>query len=502
MSTRFDLAAAPRARLIFSALLLALLVLALRPAVSSALTLPANFADETVVTGIDRPISIAFTPDGTMLIGAEAGVVRVYAGGSLSAQPALDISAKVCSDQERGLMSVAVDPAFATNRFIYVYYTFKKLGACQYASNGDTLLPVNRVSRFVLGANGVADPASETVLIDNIPAPEGYHIGADLDFGKDGYLYVSTGDGGCQYSDPVWCDRYNAASRDQHVLLGKILRITRDGAIPPTNPYQGPDSARCAATGITAAGNKCQETFAWGLRNPFRTAFDPDAAGTRFFIGDVGEITWEEIDLGTAGADYGWNVREGHCATRIDDRLRPAAGRHDESDPRLQPRHRLHVRDRRGVRPQRGLAGPVRPHLPVRRPHLRPHVRAQRAARGHLHAVGFRAGLRRLRPHRHGVRAERHRLGALLHQLERAGTGDPPHHLHRYSPRPSRARGARPLCGCRSFLPSTPARPRTVATERRSRTVRARHPRSPRASSRSGPRMRMDGRRARLVPCC
>ena len=314
MSTRFDLAAAPRARLIFSALLLALLVLALRPAVSSALTLPANFADETVVTGIDRPISIAFTPDGTMLIGAEAGVVRVYAGGSLLPQAALDISAKVCSDQERGLMSVAVDPAFATNRFIYVYYTFKKLGACQYASNGDTLLPVNRVSRFVLGANGVADPASETVLIDNIPAPEGYHVGADLDFGKDGYLYVSTGDGGCQYSDPVWCDRYNAASRDQHVLLGKILRITRDGAIPPTNPYQGPDSARCAATGITAAGNKCQETFAWGLRNPFRTAFDPDAAGTRFFIGDVGEQTWEEIDLGTAGVDYGWNVREGHCA--------------------------------------------------------------------------------------------------------------------------------------------------------------------------------------------
>jgi glucose/arabinose dehydrogenase len=315
LSIRFDLTASVQARRALGLLLLALLVVGLTPAASNALTLPANFTDQTVVTGIDRPTSIAFTPDGRMLIGAEAGIVRVYEAGSLVTQPALDISSRVCSDQERGLMSVAVDPAFKTNHFIYVYYTYKKLGACQYGSNGDTLLPVNRVSRFVLGNDDVADPASEKVLIDNIPAPEGYHIGADLEFGKDGYLYASTGDGGCQYSDPVWCDRYNAASRDQNVLLGKVLRITRDGAIPPTNPYQGTDSATCAATGVTAAGKKCQETFAWGLRNPFRMAFDPNATGTRFFVNDVGEITWEEIDLGKAGADYGWNVREGHCAT-------------------------------------------------------------------------------------------------------------------------------------------------------------------------------------------
>jgi glucose/arabinose dehydrogenase len=306
--------AARAARWALIALALAMPLLAVHPPGAGAATLPSGFADQTVVTGIDRPTSLAFTPDGRMLIGAEGGTVRVYKSGALLSQAALDISAKVCSDQERGLMSVAVDPAFASNHFIYVYYTFKKLGACQYGSNGDTLLPVNRVSRFVLGNNDLADPASEVVLIDNIPAPEGYHIGADLEFGKDGYLYASTGDGGCQYTDPVWCDRYNAASRDQHVLLGKILRITRDGAIPSTNPFQGDDSARCAATGVTTPGKKCQETFAWGLRNPFRIAFDPNAAGTRFFINDVGEVTWEEIDLGKAGADYGWNVREGHCA--------------------------------------------------------------------------------------------------------------------------------------------------------------------------------------------
>jgi glucose/arabinose dehydrogenase len=309
--TRRPLIAAVRALLL--ALIAAIAFLASHDAAHAA-TLPTGFADSGVVSGIDRPTSIAFTPDGRMLIGAEAGLVHVYQGGALVAQPALDISAKTCSDQERGLMSVGVDPAFTTNHFIYVYYTYKKLGACQYGSNGDTLLPVNRVSRFVLGSNDVVDPASEKVLIDNIPAPEGYHIGADLDFGKDGYLYVSTGDGGCQYTDPVWCDKYNAASRDENVLLGKILRITRDGGIPPTNPYQGTDSAPCASTGVIAAGKKCQETFAWGLRNPFRTAFDPTATGTRFFINDVGEVTWEEIDLGQAGADYGWNVREGHCA--------------------------------------------------------------------------------------------------------------------------------------------------------------------------------------------
>jgi glucose/arabinose dehydrogenase len=290
-------------------------VLAAASPSAAAPTLPSGFADQTVVPGLDRPTSLAFTPDGRMLIGGEAGTVQVYENGMLRSPAALDISAKVCSDQERGLMSVAVDPSFATNHFIYVYYTFKKLGACQYGSNGDTLLPVNRVSRFVLGDDDVVDPASETVLIDNIPAPEGYHIGADLHFGHDGFLYASTGDGGCQYTDPVWCDHYNAASRDQNVLLGKVLRITRDGAIPASNPYQGPDSARCAATGVTDPGKKCQETFAWGLRNPYRLAFDPNTDGTRFFINDVGEIDWEEIDQGTAGADYGWNVREGHCAT-------------------------------------------------------------------------------------------------------------------------------------------------------------------------------------------
>ena len=127
---------------------------------------------------------------------------------------------------------------------------------------------------------------------------------------------MSTGDGGCDYAGDSGCFELNDAARDRHVLLGKILRVTRDGAIPAGNPCQGAGTARCNIDRPhRPPASRCQETFAWGLRNPFRLAFDPNSPTTRFFINDVGEITWEEIDLGQAGADYGWNVREGFCAT-------------------------------------------------------------------------------------------------------------------------------------------------------------------------------------------
>jgi glucose/arabinose dehydrogenase len=164
------------------------------------------------------------------------------------------------------------------------------------------------VARYALSSDNVA--TFNRVLVDNVPA--GGHNGGDLHFGKDGYLYVSTGDGQCDYAGDSRCGGKNDASRDQHALVGKILRITRDGAVPADNPYRGVDSARCNAPGTTEPGKRCQETFAWGLRNPFRMAFDPNAAGTRFVVNDVGELYWEEIDEGQAGADYGWNVCEGN----------------------------------------------------------------------------------------------------------------------------------------------------------------------------------------------
>ena len=273
---------------------------------SAAPPVPPNFEDVPIAS-VTAPTALAFTPDGRLLITTQTGQLRIYQNGALIATPALDIASRICTNSERGLLGIAVDPAFASNNFIYLYYTLNRTGSCDSTA-------VNRVARFILAGNNTVDPATELVLIDNIQSFAGNHNGGDLHFGKDNLLYVSVGDGGCDYANDSGCAGANDASRDRHVMLGKILRITRDGAIPATNPYQGANSGRCNVNGITTAGNWCQETFASGLRNPFRIAFDPNAAATRFFINDVGQSTWEEIDEAVSGADYGWNVREGHCA--------------------------------------------------------------------------------------------------------------------------------------------------------------------------------------------
>jgi glucose/arabinose dehydrogenase len=287
--------------------LLPLLILLAAPL---AAAVPAGFTDSLVAT-VGSPTAMAFTPDGRLLITTKAGQLRIYQNGLL-ATPALTFPASsICNGSERGLLGVAVDPAFATNHHIYLFYTFNKFNSCPQGDSSSPLNPVNRVSRFTLPDSNVIDPSTELVLVDNMPSPNGNHNAGDLHFGRDGYLYISIGDGGCDHANDSGCAGANDAARDQHVLTGKVLRITRDGYIPLDNPFQGPGTARCNVTGQTTAGNKCRETFAWGLRNPFRFAMDPNAVGTRFFINDVGQGLWEEIDRGFAGVDYGWNLCEG-----------------------------------------------------------------------------------------------------------------------------------------------------------------------------------------------
>jgi glucose/arabinose dehydrogenase len=295
-----------RVSLVGILLLSACLLLTILQAKPAAAAVPPGFVDE-VVASSPNPTALAFAPDGRLLIAERPGRLWVYEDGQLLTAPALDISSNVCSNSERGLLGVAVDPGFGTpgNNYVYLYYT-AKVGATCDGSRDD----VNRVSRFTMSGDTL-DPASETKLIDNIPSTAGNHNAGDLHFGKDGFLYVSVGDGGCDYASPNNCQYNNDAARDRHILLGKILRITRDGGIPPDNPFTGTNSARCNVGGRTTPDKICQETFAMGLRNPFRMAFDPDVAGTRFFINDVGGASWEEIDLGTPGADYGWNLCEG-----------------------------------------------------------------------------------------------------------------------------------------------------------------------------------------------
>jgi glucose/arabinose dehydrogenase len=302
----------PRTALLLLVCALGLLV----PAGSEAApTLPADF-DDTLIASMERPTAIAFAPDGRVLITSQLGTLRVYKDGALLPDPAIDLSAKVCANYERGLLGVVPDPNFADNHYVYLYYTYNKTGHCEVYN------PVNRVSRFVLRDDSTIDPDTETVLIDGIPSTHGYHNAGDLHFGKDGYLYVSVGDGNCDYTGTGNCGALNDAARDLNALVGKVLRITADGGIPPTNPFLGSASVRCN-TGTAAPGKQCQEIYAFGLRNPFRIAFDPNAGRTRFFINDVGNNVREEIDVGQAGADYGWNLREGHCETLVPDNCGP-----------------------------------------------------------------------------------------------------------------------------------------------------------------------------------
>ncbi len=289
--------------------LIALFLLMQLFAVSALLaaTPPADFSD-VLVTNLNSPTALAFTPDGRLLITQQTGQLRVYQSGTLVTIPALDLNIGnlICSDFERGLLGVAVDPNFATNHFVYVYYTFNKHNASDRNScdhNNASNEPVNRVSRYTLSNVNVA--SGEIVLVDNIPSPNGNHNAGDLHFGKDGYLYISVGEGGV-----------SANARRLDLLSGKILRVDRDGLPPAANPQAGTSGARRCGhpSGVPAGAGPCSEMYAWGLRNPFRMAFDPNAAGTRFFINDVGQNAWEEIDEGQIGVDYGWNCREGKHA--------------------------------------------------------------------------------------------------------------------------------------------------------------------------------------------
>ena len=287
-----------------------------------AQTLPTGFVRESVLA-VSAPTALAFTPDGRLLVTTQGGRLLVKSGAAPEVS-ALTFNAastgadpKICTESERGLLGVAVDPLFASNQFIYLFYTARNGSTCQagsYVSAGNyvtTGRPVNRVSRFTLGNDNLVVPTTELVIVNNMPSPGANHNGGDVHFGKDGFLYVSIGDGGTDYAGDSGSAGSNDAARDKHVLTGKILRVTRSGGVPPGNPFTGVGTGVCAVTGATTAGNHCQETFAWGLRNPFRFSMDSNAVGTRFFINDVGQGAWEEVDEGKAGADYGWNCREG-----------------------------------------------------------------------------------------------------------------------------------------------------------------------------------------------
>ena len=253
------------------------LIVSLLASPVSAATVPAGFSDELVTSGLTRPTAMAFAPNGRLFVAEQDGALRVIRNGVLLAAPFVTLT--VDSVGERGLLGVAVDRAFGSNRFVYVYHTVPGSPAH------------NRVTRFTANGDTAAVRSAKVLLDLDFLSVKTNHNGGNLQFGQDGKLYVFVGENG---------NREN--SQSLATRLGKVLRINKDGTFPATNP-----TSFDALSGTTSRVNKA--IWAVGLRNPFTAAFQKGTG--KLFINDVGADTWEEINLGTAGANYGWPATEG-----------------------------------------------------------------------------------------------------------------------------------------------------------------------------------------------
>ena len=236
-----------------------------------AAQVPPGFTDRVFVGGLDQPTACEFAPDGRLFILGKRGTVRIFKNGQLLPGNALSIEVNDIS--ERGLLGIAFDPDFSNNHFLYLYYT---------TPSND---PKNRVSRFTVTGDTI-DRGSEIVLVDAIRSDAGNHNAGWIQFGNDGKLYIATGDGG----------RTPSLAQNLNSINGKILRINKDGSIPADNPFFGQTGTR-------------GEIFCYGLRNPWRFRFD--SLNDTLFIGDVGQNTFEEVNIGRRGANYGWPNAEG-----------------------------------------------------------------------------------------------------------------------------------------------------------------------------------------------
>jgi len=245
---------------------------------------------EPLATGLDRPVQVVSAHDGSQAfyVAEQKGIVLRFDQPGATPTTFLDVSSLVSCCSNGGLLSLVFDPHFTANGRLYLLYV---------NLNGDTVL-----ARVLAQGRNAADPASIEVLlvadqpIDNIPN----HHGGTLQFGPDGMLYVSIGDGG------AYVKVTNRAQQVTHVL-GKLLRIDADFArgyaIPPDNPLIGQPGAR-------------GEIWSFGLRNPWRYSFDRNTG--ELFLADVGQDSWEEVNVLTLaearGANFGWPIMEAsHC---------------------------------------------------------------------------------------------------------------------------------------------------------------------------------------------
>jgi glucose/arabinose dehydrogenase len=254
------------------ALSLALLGTFAAPA-QATVSFPGDFRVTEVTSALRWPHAMKFAPDGRLFVLEQRGAVRIIKNGVLLATPALTLT--VPSGGSPGLLGLAFDPSFGSNGWLYLFYTATSPSAH------------NRVSRFTVSGDTI-DPASEMILTDLDPLGDStMHYGGDMGFGPDGKLYVTTGDN---------VRAVNAQSLDTR--FGKILRYNKDGSIPTDNPF------------YTRATGDNRAIWALGLRNPYRMIFHPTTG--QMLVADVGGATWEEVNVGRAGANYGWPNAEGN----------------------------------------------------------------------------------------------------------------------------------------------------------------------------------------------
>ncbi|HKQ25718.1 MAG TPA: PQQ-dependent sugar dehydrogenase [Burkholderiales bacterium] len=237
-------------------------------------TQPAGFTrNEVWITGLNSATAFAQAPDGRLFVAQQGGALRVIQPGVQNGVLlGTMLSVTVDPNGERGLLGVALHPNFANNGFVYVYYTSTETTTH------------NRISRFTATGN-VASNEEKLVELPTLSGATNHNGGA-MHFGLDGKLYVAVGD-----------NANGANSQNPNSVLGKMLRFNDDGTIPNDNPI-------CTTAGV----QRCA-VWASGLRNPFTFAVQPGTG--RIHINDVGQNTWEEINLGAPGANYGWPASEG-----------------------------------------------------------------------------------------------------------------------------------------------------------------------------------------------
>lgn len=272
-----------------------------------------NPALSLVAEGLTAPVSMAEAPDGSgnLFIADQIGLIRVVTpDGGLQEEPFLDLRDQLVELRERyderGLLGLAFHPDYASNGRFFVYYSAPLRPEAPEDWNHTSHLSEFRVSADPLRA----DEGSERILLQ-VDQPQGNHNAGALAFGpRDGYLYLSLGDGGGANDTGVghvedWYEE-NAGGNGQDVtqnLLGSILRLDVDGgdpyAIPADNPFVGTEGL--------------DEIYAYGFRNPYRFSFDM-RGNNQLYVGDAGQELYEEVSIVEKGGNYGWNVKEGtHC---------------------------------------------------------------------------------------------------------------------------------------------------------------------------------------------